>query len=1015
MSIEAFTIKNKLFSLTIAVALVVGGFIALNSMGRLEDPEFTIKDAQVITAYPGATPMEVANEVSETLESAVQQLGQLDEIKSYNIPGLSILTVSIKTSYDKSSLPQVWDELRRKVNDAQSELPPGAGPSRVNDDFGDVYGIFLALTSDGYSYKELQDYAKMLRKELLLVKDVAKVAVWGEQREAVYVEISRARMTALGVSINSVLQALQKRNMVSPAGDVLVGDYYIRLQPSGGITSVEGLGDLLIDDPNSSKLVYLKDIATITREEVVPPTTLMRKDGNMSIAMGVSLYSGGNVVELGERVEALVEDLRPQTPVGINIEKVYFQPTYVTQAVDSFVISLVEAVLIVIVVLLFFMGLRSGLLIGAVLVVTICGTFVFMKLWNIDLQRISLGALIIALGMLVDNAIVITEGMLVKIESGVEKLRAAREVVEQNIWPLLGATAIAVLAFAAIGVSQDSTGEYCRSLFQVMFISLFLSWVTAITLTPLFCTMVFKTKPQMDGQAADPYKGIIFVIYKGILTLCLKLRWLTMFVMLGLLAASLYGFGFIQQSFFPESSQPMFYLHYWLPQGTDIRTTSAHMQEIEKTLLEDERVVSVSSFVGAGAPRFMLTYSPENNYSCYGLMLVELQDFTMIDAVMADTGAYIKDNYPAALPKLKKFKLGPGGDAAIQARIIGPDQTVLRQLSEQVKTIMRQDPVAKDIQDDWRQQVMVVVPRIAEAQARMAGVDRPEVSQALLQATEGLRIGVYREGEDLLPILSRLPQAERSDITDLSGVQIWSPTADAFIPISQVVSGFDTVFMDDIVKREDRKMTITVSCDPAEGLASPLFNRLRPAIEALELPTGYALEWGGEYEDSTKAQTALFSKIPMTLALMVLITIGLFNAFRQPLIIWLTVPLALIGVVVGLLAFKQPFGFMALLGFLSLSGMLIKNAIVLIDQMDLEIREGKPRFRAVVDSAVSRMRPVMMAALTTVLGMIPLVVDPFFVAMAVTIMSGLTFASILTLVVVPVLYVLMFRIKSAEV
>ncbi|RLB66639.1 MAG: AcrB/AcrD/AcrF family protein, partial [Deltaproteobacteria bacterium] len=541
MNLAEYSIKKKTVTLVITVLLVIGGIISFTKIGMLEDPEFTVKDAVVITAYPGASPQEVEEEVTDKLEIAIQQLGQLDEIKSISKAGLSIITVTIKDKYGAADLPQVWDELRRKVGDAQGELPPGTQPSIVNDDFGDVYGILLAVTGEGYSYKELKDAVDYLRKELLLVKDVSKVALWGAQKEAIFVEISTSRLAQLGLGLDTVYASLKEQNMVVPAGSIKVGPEYIRISPSGTYNSIESIEDLQIRDPQSDKVIYLKDIGTVTRDYVDPPSQVLHFDGIPAISMGISIAKGGNVVKLGEAVNQRLDQLKGMLPIGMKIQVINFQATDVTLSIKAFVINFLEAIGIVIVVLLIFMGVRSGLLIGSILAITVLGTIIVMEMTGISLQRISLGALIIALGMLVDNAIVVTEGMLIRISAGMDRIKAAGEVVRQTQMPLLGATIIAVLAFWGIGMSQDSTGEFCRSLFQVMLISLMMSWVIAITITPLFCKMFLKAGVEGE-EPQDPYKGFIFVFYKKMLSLSIRLRWVTVLVAIGMLAVSIYGF-----------------------------------------------------------------------------------------------------------------------------------------------------------------------------------------------------------------------------------------------------------------------------------------------------------------------------------------------------------------------------------------------------------------------------------------------------------------------------------------
>lgn len=1013
MNIGEYAIRKRVTTLAFTFVLIVGGIFAYQSMGRLEDPEFTIKQALVVTQYPGATPQEVSEEITDKLESSIQQLPQLKRVTSVSLQGQSIITVEVKDSFDKTTLPQVWDELRRKVGDIAGSLPPGALPSVVVDDFSDVYGMLYSVTADGYSYKELQDYVTFLRKELLLVPDVAKVTVWGDQTEAVFVEIDRATMRQMGVSVQNIQTALQQRNLVADAGNVRAGTEYIRIQPSGGVTSIEDLGSIYIKDSSTGKLVFLRDVAKISHGYTEPSKHIMRQSGKRALAVGVSLFSGGNVVDLGERVTKRLKELDRETPVGFEIQKVYYQPDYVTKAVDSFVVSLAEAIAIVIVILMIFMGLRSGLLIGSVLLVTVCGSFIFMKMMDIQLQRISLGALIIALGMLVDNAIVVTEGMLVRIKQGEDKIAAAKAVVEQNMWPLLGATVVAVLAFAGIGLSQDSTGEYCGSLFWVLLISLMLSWVTALTVTPLLCKM-FLHKGSDDSDN-DPYGSIFFRGYKGILRRCLNHRWLTVGLMLGTLGCSIYAFQFVDKSFFPASTQPQFLIDVWKPEGSDISATSNDLSEFEKKLLKDDRVEFVTSFIGGGAPRFMLVYSPERDYANYGQLIVTVKDYHHIPQMIEEYRAYGVETFPDAFLKFKKVRLGPGRDDPIEVRFSGPDPAVLRSLSAQAQQIMKAEETARGVRDNWRQRVKILTPVLNEQAARRAGLDRPDIANALHSAYVGAQVGTYREGDTLLPIIMRPPAEERFDAGVMNSVQLFSPAGNGMISLGQVVSEIKTVFQDNVLHKRNRKLTITVSCEAAAGPESKLFQTLRPQIEAIPVPVGYLMEWGGEYEDSTDAQAGLFSTIPVTIVLMIIITVALFNALREPLIIWLTVPLAVIGVAWGLLGAGQPFGFMALLGFLSLMGMLIKNSIVLLDEINLQIREGKEPFSAVLDASVSRVRPVMMAASTTVLGMMPLLGDAFFVAMAVTIMAGLTFATVLTLVVVPTLYVIFFKIREVSV
>ncbi|ENO1231161.1 efflux RND transporter permease subunit [Vibrio alginolyticus] len=1013
--IAAYFIRNRVISWMVALIFLIGGIAAFFGLGRLEDPAFTIKDAMVVTSYPGATPQQVEEEVTYPIEKAIQQLTYVDEVNSISSRGLSQITVTMKNNYGPDDLPQIWDELRRKVNDLKGTLPPGVNEPQVIDDFGDVYGILLAVTGDGYSYKELLDYVDYLRRELELVDGVSKVSVSGQQQEQVFIEVSMKKLSSIGLAPDTVFNLLSTQNVVSDAGAIRIGDEYIRIQPTGEFQSVEELGDLLITESGAQGLIFLKDVAEIKRGYVEVPNNIINFNGSLALNVGVSFAEGVNVVEVGKAFDHRLAELKYQQPVGIEISEIYSQPKEVDKSVSGFVVSLAQAVGIVIIVLLFFMGLRSGLLIGLILLLTVLGTFIFMKYLAIDLQRISLGALVIALGMLVDNAIVVVEGILIGTQKGRTRLQAATDIVTQTKWPLLGATVIAVTAFAPIGLSEDSTGEYCGTLFTVLLISLMLSWFTAISLTPFFADIFFKGQKikQGEGEENDPYNGVIFVIYKKFLQFCMRRAWFTVVVLIAGLAASVYGFTFVKQAFFPSSTTPIFQLDVWMPEGTDIRATNTTLKELESWLAKQEHVDHITTTAGKGLQRFMLTYAPEKSYAAYGEITTRMENYEALKPLMAKFREYLKANYPEINYKLKQIELGPGGGAKIEARIIGSDPTVLRTIAAQVKDIMYADPQATNIRHDWRERTQVLEPQFNESQARRYGITKSDVDDFLSMSFSGMTIGLYRDGTTLMPIVARLPEDERIDIRNIEGMKIWSPAQSEFIPLQQVTMGYDMRWEDPIIVRKNRKRMLTVMADPdilGEETASTLQKRLQPQIEAIQLPPGYSLEWGGEYESSGDAQESLFTTMPMGYLFMFLITVFLFNSIKEPLIVWLTVPLALIGVTTGLLALNTPFGFMALLGFLSLSGMVLKNGIVLLDQIEIEMKSGKEAYDAVVDAAVSRVRPVCMAAITTILGMIPLLPDIFFKPMAVTIMFGLGFATVLTLIVVPVLYRLFHKV-----
>ena len=1016
MDIAGYFIQRRVTSWLVTLVLGIGGLLAFLGIGRLEDPSFTLKNAMVITSYPGASPQQVEEEVSYPLENAIQQLPSIKKVTSISSAGLSQISLELHSQYKAEQIPQIWDELRRKINDLQPNLPPGVNPPQVRDDFSDVFGFFLLLTGEGYSAQELRDFADYLRRELVLLPGVGKVSLAGARQEQVQVEISRSKMSTLGIAPQRLAQVLSQQNVVSNAGRILVGSESIRLHPTGELQDVRELERLIISDPGSAQQVTLGDIAQVSRGFSETPGNLYRMNGQPALTLGVSFAPKVNVVDVGATINARLAELDAQRPAGMQLQVFYDQAAEVQASVQGFVINFVASVAIVIVVLLIFMGLRSGLLIGLILALTVLGSFIFMRLLGIELQRISLGALVIALGMLVDNAIVIVEGILVGRQRGQSTLEAARGIVRQTNLPLLGATLIAIIAFAPIGLSDDSTGEFCLSLFQVLMISLLLSWVTAITLTPFFASLFFRDNQTLTGQdQGDPYGGVIFTRYRRLLDVALHRRSLTLGVLVVLLVVAIAGFGKVRQSFFPPSNTPMFFIDLWLPQGTDIRYTEQLVAELDQHVLEQEGVTTVSSTIGQGALRFILTYSPQKQYPNYAQLLVRTDNLERIEPLINQLEQYVAEQYPQVKPKFKQLMLGPGNDSKIEARFSGPDPDELRRLGGEVSRLMRQDPVANAVMHDWHERTKLVRPQFAEARARELGVDKSALDDLLRMSFSGMNVGLYRDGTRLLPIVARTPDNERLNADSLSDLQIWSSVRGIYLPIEQVLQGFSTEWEDPLIMRLDRKRTLTVQADPAllsGETAAQLLQRIKPEIEAIPLPEGYHLEWGGEYESSRNAQGAVFGSLPLGYLVMFMITILLFDSFKRATVIWLTVPLAMIGVTLGFLLTGIPFGFMALLGLLSLSGMLVKNGIVLVDEIQLQLASGKDALQAVEEASISRVRPVSMAALTTILGMSPLLTDAFFQSMAVVIMFGLGFATLLTLVVLPVLYCVFYGIKA---
>ncbi len=1007
MNIARSSIEKPLITWLVILGALFGGLWGFSSLGRLEDPAFTIKQAVIVTQYPGATAEQVATEVSEPLESAIQKMGEVDVITSINQPGQSLITVEMFSTFDGTELPPIWTKLRNRVSDAARALPEGVGVPYVNDSFGDVFGIYYAVTAEGYSDAEKHQLATFLRREILTVDGVADVEVKGLPDEAIFVEPNMAITVNQNVSPQAIITALSTADSVVDAGSIHNDGIRTRIQAPDGSGSVEEIASLIIGA--SGEVINLFDVAQVSRDRQDDPDLLVRFDGVDAFTVGVAGLSTENIVEVGERVDARIAELDGKIPYGVELHPIYQQHVVVDEASSAFLVNLAMSVIIVVVVLALFMGWRAATVVGATLLLTVVGTVFFMAMFSIEMERISLGALIIAMGMLVDNAIVVAEGMQISMQRGRDSRTAADDAASKTQIPLLGATIIGIMAFAGIGLSPDATGEFLFSLFAVIAISLLLSWVLALTVTPLLGHYLFK---QGSGDDGDAYGGWIFRTYARALDLSIKLRWLVMGALVAITAVCFAGFGLMKQSFFPDSNTPMFFVHYKLPQGTDIHTTSDHLRQMEDWLAKRDDVVSVSTFVGQGASRFMLTYDSEKANPSYGHLIIQTENLDQIPPLQAGLAEFGFETFPEGELRTKRLVFGPGGGAPIQLRLSGQDPDVLRRLSsEMIAVLEASSQNLVDLRTDWREQELVLKPIYATERAQTAGVSRDDIAQMLQLATDGITSGVYREDDRQIPIITRLPRDNQLGLADQV---VFSSSTGAVLPIEQMIDGVEYEVQNTLVHRRNRVPTLTIEADIPSGFtAAQVQAEIQAAIEAVALPVGYEMEWGGEYESSGEAQAALGAQIPVSVLIMVLISILLFNALRQPLIIWLLVPMSVNGVVIGLLATDTAFSFTALLGLLSLSGMLIKNGIVLVEEIDLVRAEGVPFREAIITASTSRLRPVMLAAITTILGMAPLLWDAFFVSMAITIMGGLAFASILTLVAAPVLYFLLFR-KDAE-
>ncbi len=1058
MGITAFIIQRKIVAYFFVFLLAVGGVLGFQSLGQLEDPDFTVKTAVVITPYPGASPKQVELEVTDRIEQAIQELPQLDMLISWSRAGLSIVKVEIKEEYWADRLPQVWDELRKKVRDVTPEFPPGVGKPDVADDFAFVYGFVLAITGDGYSYGELEDYADDIKKELSLLPGVARVEIWGVQDKVVYLDVAESQLAELGLTAEDLASTLQIQNRVVDAGSIDVHDRRLRVAPTGEFTSPLEIGELQVRSsladtltrwaapaaasgggelvpganisvvgarasvsgtrPGSSELVRIKDIATVRSGYREPARELMRFNGKPALALYAANVAGGNVVDTGRALDQRRRQILEELPVGIELHKVAWQSDLVTDSIGDFMVSLAQAVGIVLVVLIVPSGLRMGLIIGSMLILIILGTFVFMAVFGIDLHRMSLGALIIALGMMVDNSTFVAEAINIRMRRGVGRVRAAVEAASSQAWALLGATIIAVMAFYAIFASEGDAGEYCRSLFTVVAIALLLSWLISITLTPVMCIDVLPDPEESDSS--DPYDTPFFRRLRRVASTAIANRTVTLGLLTSVLVLAFACYPLVRQMFFPDATRNQLMVDYWAPEGTPIQEAAEGMMPIEEWLMKDDRVTAVSTFVGNGPPRFYLPVDPELPNASYGQIIVSTHSFADIQPLADELEPWLKENVPV-LTRLRKYGVGPSDTWKFEARISGPaeaDMALLRRVGEQAKAILRASPLAREIRTEMRQPVKKFVPAYNQRRGRWAAVTRQDLANATKRAYDGIQVGLYREGDDLYPILLRNVERERRGLTDrLDTLQIVPTLSTATVPLAQVADGVELAWEDPIVHRWNRRRAVTVQASPIDGETFPsLYGDVVEEFEALasSLPAGYEMFWDGEYDSTVTAQSSLIPGVIPAAVVICAIIVLLYNSIRVLLCVLLTIPFAAIGVVFGLILLDSPMGFIAILGILSLTGMMIKNMIVMTGAINTNLAEGMHPFDACVQASVSQARPIMLAAGTTVLGVIPLFPDPFWNALATAIMAGLGLGAPLTIVLYPTLYATLHGIRPPD-
>ncbi|HEC43553.1 MAG TPA: efflux RND transporter permease subunit [Bacteroides sp.] len=1013
MNIAGYAINNKQVINFFLILTLFGGIFAFDKLGKREDAPFVIKEAIFMTFYPGASQYEVEEQVTEIIERELQSHPLVDWIKSESKPGFSYIKVSMYQYIPKEEFQQLWDELRRKALNVQSQLPKEASTILVNDDFGDVFGIYYALTADeGFTYEELEDYAQFIKQNLATVKDAAKVELFGIQDRVVNVYISEQKLSNSGITPANIREAINSQNQLVKAGNFKAGKMEVRVDAVGTFQSLEEIENLVITGREGNQ-IRLQDLATVERDYKDPPGNLMRMNGKPAIGIGIATRVGGNSVKMGERVRTKLEALEALLPIGIELNGIYFEDEVAVKANNDFLVNLALAVGIVIFIILLSMGVRAGLLIGSSLIFTIMGTLLFMMPAGIELHRTSLAAIIIAMGMLVDNAIVVTDNAQIRIKRGMKRRDALVQGATTPQWGLFGATIIAVISFLPLYLAPNNTAEIIKPLFVVLAISLLLSWLFALIQTPVWGDFILKETKGEEGK--DPYDTAFYRKLTGFIEGVIKMRWITLGAVVVLFVISMSLFKFIEEDFFPAINKAEFKMDYFLPQGSDIKALESDIKEMEDFLLSREDVQNVSISLGAAPLRYYLAtvaWSPRPHYAN---LLIETNDFSSADSLMGIFKNYVESNFPDGLSIFYKFKVSPYPDAILEATFQGPDEKVLRNLANQAKEIMRADPLVENVRDGWGERTLKFEPLYSQNKGRIANVTRTEMASALQRVTDGQQVGTYREKDWVMPILLKDVNYDYYDYSNIGGLPIMSSTGET-VPLEQITDGLDMSWEEGVITKYNRELCLAAQCDPVPGVGNKeIESRLMHLIEDIPLPPGYSLWWDGIYEDQTLSSEAIMSQMPIAIILILSILMLLFRDIRKTLIVILMVPLVLIGVVFAFLTSGLFFGFFAILGLLGLVGMVIKNAIVLLDQAELEMKEnGKSKYQSIVLAARSRAIPVSMAAGTTILGMIPLVPDPMFGGMAVTIMGGLFVATLLTIIVLPAFYAIIFGLKREE-
>ena len=1008
MKLVKYFLSKKPVTILLLVLVLAGGLLAYVKMGKLEDAPFTIKQALVLTPYPGASPSEVQSQVTDVLEESIQALGELYYLKTENRAGLSKITVYVKKETRADEMQQLWDKLRRKVNDVQSKLPEGAGPSVVNDDFGDVLGVFYGLTGNGHSYRELEDEAKLIKNEILKVKDVAKVEIYGTQTPTIDISVSPSVMARSGITMADIARAFEAQNKVVDAGGIDVGSNRLRIESTGNFYSLDDIRNLTIVS-RTGEHFRLADITRIEESYQTPASNLMRINGQPAVGIAISTVPTGNVVDMAAAVKESLQQMSDSMPEGFELVTLYDQGYESAVANQGFILNLIISVLTVVAILLFFIGFKNGLLIGSGLVFSIFATLIVMLCTDIALQRMSLAAIIIAMGMLVDNAIVVSDSALVNMQRGMRKRVAIMRACSSTALPLLAATVIAILTFLPIYFSPHITGELLSSLVIVIGVSLMFSWVFALTQTPFFI-QEFVRRPRPEELKSALFDGKYYNMFRRSLHWVIKHRYATIACMVLLLVLSAWSFKFIPKVFVPALDKQYFTVDVWLPEGSNIDETGKLAEEMAAYIRTHGEAEMVSTFIGRTPPRYYLSnvaFGPQSNYTQLLVKCHTSEESRRLNAALQDS---IRLKFPGPLIKVNKFELSPLTEAVIEARFLGPDPAVLDSLVGQAIEIMRRNPKVADARNEWGNMALMLRPVYDPVKAGELGITKAQMMQSVKSISDGVPVGIYRDNEKKVPVLLKSEGYDITDAASLGNFSVWNGERSA--PLSQVTERIETTWEFPQMRTYNRQLSMAAMCGVKPGhTMAEVHGEIRSEIEAMPLPPGYTFFWDSQYKDQGEAMEAIAKYFPLAFLMLIVILVALFGNFRQPIIILCILPLSLIGVAVGMLLTGFDFGFFPIAGWLGLLGMIIKNVIVLIDEINIQRREGVPAYTAVIESTVSRTRPVLMAATTTILGMVPLLFDIAFGGMAATIIFGLTFATLLTLFVTPALYILFYRIK----